>query len=41
MAEKLINKWGSKYVSIQIKDHNQGQRYDAKINWKAFKVDIQ
>ena len=41
MAEKLINKWGSKYVSIQIKDHSVGQRYDAKINWKAFKVDIQ
>ena len=40
-AEQLMNKWGSKYVSIQIKDHNQGQRYDAKINWKAFKVDIQ
>lgn len=39
-AEKLAKKWG-KCVSIQIKDHSAGRRYDAKINWKRFKINIQ
>ena len=40
MAELLMNKWGNRYVIIQKKKTNDGIRYDAKINWKAFSVKI-
>ena len=40
MAERLVKKWGKKYANLQVKEHSSGTRYDAKINWKAFKVDI-
>lgn len=39
-VENLIKKWGKNIVTMQIKDQAQGKRYDAKINWKRFKVNI-
>ena len=40
MAKLLMDKWGKRYVIIQQKKTNEGIRYDAKINWKAFTVKI-
>lgn len=39
-VEHLIKKWGKNLVTMQIKQQAQGNRYDAKINWKRFKVNI-
>ena len=39
-VESLIKKWGSNLIKIQVKDQKQGKRYDAKINWKHFKVNF-
>jgi len=39
-VEHLIKKWGSNLIKIQVKDQKHGKRYDAKINWKHFKVNL-
>tara|TARA_R100001129_G_scaffold68215_1_gene46515 strand:+ start:3021 stop:3782 length:762 start_codon:yes stop_codon:yes gene_type:complete len=38
MSKLLMEKWGNRYVIIQKKKTNDGVRFDAKINWKAFNV---
>ena len=40
MSVKLAKKWGKKLVTLQIKNTNGEERYDAKINWNRYKVNI-
>lgn len=39
-VENLIKKWGKDIITMQIKEQAGEKRYDAKINWKKFKVNI-